>query len=66
MKAVAFTVILGSMLPLAGCNDKKAPPPPPTNQPAVETHTPNVDVKTDKGSVEVKAPGVDVEVQRNK
>lgn len=66
MKAVALAFLVGSILPLAGCENKNVPPPPATDRPAVETHTPNVDVKAEKGNVEVKAPGVDVEVQRNK
>ena len=80
MRTAVFAIVLGSIVPLAGCNDQRnpaAPPPPVPNRPAVEerpvdvrpaveTRAPGVDVKTGKGNVDVKAPGVDVEVERNK
>jgi hypothetical protein len=66
MKAAVYTIIFGSILPLAGCSDQRNPPPPPPNQPAVEEHraveTPPA--TENRPAVETHAPGVDVKAEK--
>jgi len=66
MKRFVLTMTLTAML--SGCGRNPAQPPPPVVTPpagkSVEVHAPGVDVNVGKGGVDVKAPGANVEVDR--
>ena len=71
MRIVIFPVFLTALLVLSGCDRTEVTPgaarsvaAPSDNRPAVEIHTPNVDVKTGKDGTSVTAPGTDVHVER--
>lgn len=66
MKRFALTMLLTAVL--CGCSGSPAPTPTPVATPpagkAVEVHAPGVDVKVDKGGVDVVAPGAEVHTEK--
>ena len=66
MKRFFLTMMLTAML--SGCGGNPAPPAPPVVTPpagkSVEVHAPGVDVNVGKGGVDVKAPGAEVHTEK--